>query len=64
MWDSHVGSAVPLAGPVKSQLQADIAPSGPEQALPKLRVAAAEQTLLDLSAPASQPVATTFIFTL
>ena len=56
--------ALPLAGPLNSQLQAGIASAGPEQALPKLRDAVAEQTLLNLSAPASQPLATAFIFTL
>lgn len=63
-WDTHVGLALPLAGSLNSQLQAGIASAGPEQAPPKLRDAVAEQTLLNPSAPAPQPLATTFIFTL
>lgn len=46
-WDTHVGLALPLAGSLNSQLQAGIASAGPEQALPKLRDAVAEQTLLN-----------------
>lgn len=63
-WDCHLGLALPLAGPVRSQLRAGVASAGAEQALPKLRVAAAEQTLCDLSAPASQPPASTLVFML
>lgn len=53
-----------LAGPLNSQLQVGIALAGCEWALPKLRDAVAEQALLNLNAPASQPLATTFIFML